>query len=84
MCSGGRPDDHEHDHSHDDEHGHAHDHGQPLDFAHAGRRPSGGAFMDNLRKPMPLGAKLRLVAKNTGRKIKLRQDCCDHPGEPGC
>ena len=42
------------------------------------------AFIRNLRQPMPLGEKLRLAAHNTAIKIKTRQPCCGHPGEPGC
>jgi hypothetical protein len=40
--------------------------------------------MRNLRVPMPLGRKVRLVIRNTAIKAKTRQSCCGHPGEPGC
>jgi hypothetical protein len=46
--------------------------------------PSPDAFMRNLRVPMPLGRKVRLVIRNTALKAKTRQNCCGHPGEPGC
>jgi hypothetical protein len=35
-------------------------------------------------QPMPLGPKIRLVVRNTSIKIKTHQQCCGHPGEPGC
>jgi len=41
-------------------------------------------FILNLRVKMPLCRKLYLVLRNTGIKIRKRQDCCGHPGEPGC
>ena len=44
----------------------------------------GNAFVRNLRQPMPLKEKLRLVARNVGIKITRMQSCCGHPGEPGC
>lgn len=47
-------------------------------------RPSSDAFMVNLRKDMPLPEKIRLVLRNTGTKIVRLQNCCGHPGEPGC
>jgi hypothetical protein len=34
--------------------------------------------------PMPLGKKISLLLRNNIVKIKNRQDCCGHPGEPGC
>ena len=40
--------------------------------------------LQNLRQPMPLGRKLRLVLRNTWRKIRTRSDCCGNYGEPGC
>lgn len=42
------------------------------------------AGLRNLRQPMPLGRKVRLVLLNTGRKIYRLKPCCGHPGEPGC
>jgi hypothetical protein len=47
-------------------------------------KPSRAAAMANLRQPMPLGRKLRLLSRNTWTKISLHQQCCGHPGEPGC
>ncbi len=38
----------------------------------------------NLRKPMPLDQKLRMIRRNIGVRIMKRQSCCGHPGEPGC
>jgi hypothetical protein len=45
-------------------------------------RPSD--YMANLREPMPLGRKLRLIAHNTWRKMRGLTPCCGHHGEPGC
>lgn len=48
-----------------------------------GRRAGIGAYLDNLRQPMPLPSKLWLIARNL--TLRLRgQACCGHPGEPGC
>lgn len=47
-------------------------------------KPSSSAFWINLRVPMPLAKKIRLTVRNMGIKIAKRQDCCGHPGEPGC
>ena len=47
-------------------------------------RPRPSASLRNLMVPMPLGRKIRLVVRNTAIKIKTRQTCCGHPGEPGC
>jgi hypothetical protein len=38
----------------------------------------------NLSVPMPLHRKLWLILRNFAIKIRRRQDCCGHPGEPGC
>jgi hypothetical protein len=46
--------------------------------------PNADAFRRNLRVPMPLGRKVRLVIKNTAIKIGTLHNCCGHPGEPGC
>ncbi len=43
-----------------------------------------GAFLQNLRAPMPLGRKIHLVFRNSWIKISRGQSCCGHPGEPGC
>ena len=50
----------------------------------AERREMTSPFIVNLRVKMPLCRKLYLVLRNTGIKIRKRQDCCGHPGEPGC
>jgi len=47
-------------------------------------RPVPSEALANLRQPMPLGRKLRLLARNTWLKIRNRSTCCGHPGEPGC
>ena len=46
--------------------------------------PSAAAFRENLREPMPLVRKVRLVVRNTLRKVFTLSECCGHPGEPGC
>ncbi|MGV8082073.1 MAG: hypothetical protein AB2L09_00320 [Coriobacteriia bacterium] len=48
------------------------------------KRPSPNAFARNLRQPMPLGRKIRLVVRNSALKVVRLQQCCGHPGEPGC
>ena len=50
----------------------------------AGNGPTPSAFTRNLRTPMPLGKKLRLVSSNLCIKVSRHQTCCGHPGEPGC
>ena len=42
------------------------------------------ASWQNLRVPMSLRRKLRLVARNEWIKLRHAQPCCGHPGEPGC
>jgi len=49
-----------------------------------GKRPNSGAFLTNLRAPMPLRRKLRLLVSNNWLKLRRRSSCCGHPGEPGC
>jgi hypothetical protein len=46
-------------------------------------RPSLDSFYSNLKKPMPLGRKVKLFLKNW-LKIRRWDTCCGHPGEPGC
>jgi hypothetical protein len=48
------------------------------------RRPSLGDFLTNLDQPMPVRAKLSRLTRNLWRRVALRQNCCGHPGEPGC
>jgi len=40
--------------------------------------------LDNLKAPLPLPRKLRLVAGNSLLKLRKPRGCCGHPGEPGC
>ena len=44
--------------------------------------PSAKAFFTNMK--VPLHRKLQLVLRNNLIKMRKRQDCCGHPGEPGC
>jgi hypothetical protein len=46
--------------------------------------PNLRSFFSNMSVKMPLHKKLYLVLRNWGIKIVKRQDCCGHPGEPGC
>jgi hypothetical protein len=41
-------------------------------------------FISNLKSPLPLKKKIKLLIKNTWTKIYTRKACCGHPGEPGC
>ncbi len=47
-------------------------------------RPDPGKFWENLRRPMPLGRKVRLLVANMWRRAVRLQDCCGHAGQPGC
>ncbi len=48
-------------------------------------RPSSGSYLANLRAPMPLGRKVRLIVRNVGRRLVPRPSaCCGNHGEPGC
>ncbi|MCH8897272.1 MAG: hypothetical protein IIC33_03140 [Chloroflexi bacterium] len=38
----------------------------------------------NLRQPMPLRRKLRLLLINSLLKLKTRRSCCGNFGQPGC
>jgi len=46
--------------------------------------PTIRAFFTNMSVKMPLPKKIYLVLRNYGIKIVRRQNCCGHPGEPGC
>ena len=46
--------------------------------------PSPQAVMANLRLPMSVGRKMRLLVRNYWTRLVRRQTCCGHPGEPGC
>jgi hypothetical protein len=48
------------------------------------RRGTIAEAADNLRQPLPLTLKLRLLARNNWRKLRTRSDCCGNYGEPGC
>jgi hypothetical protein len=47
-------------------------------------QPSLSVVWANLRQPMPISRKLRLIAQNYAIRFRKRQDCCGHPGQPGC
>ena len=47
-------------------------------------RPSLSAFLSNLRQPIPASRWLYLFVRNLSVRVVRRQDCCGHPGEPGC
>ncbi len=48
-------------------------------------QPSADSYWRNLRQPMPLGKKLRLLVRNASRRLFPKPaTCCGHPGEPGC
>jgi hypothetical protein len=51
---------------------------------HAKERPNAKAALDNLRKPLSSGKKISLVLRNFALRIVKLQNCCGHPGEPGC
>ena len=51
---------------------------------HQSDKPAPQEFLENLRRPMPLRRKLRLIARNNWIKIRTRSDCCGNYGEPGC
>jgi hypothetical protein len=40
--------------------------------------------VQNLRQPMPVGRKAKLLLRNTWLKLRTRSDCCGNYGEPGC
>jgi hypothetical protein len=47
-------------------------------------RPSPRDFFTNLQGPGAWTEKLRLLARNNWLKLINLQNCCGHPGEPGC
>jgi hypothetical protein len=47
-------------------------------------RPSLSDFVDNLRRPVPRARWVYLLVRNLGLRVVRRQNCCGHPGEPGC
>ncbi len=46
--------------------------------------PDFRSWFHNMSVPMPWHKKLRLTLRNFWIKIRNRQDCCGHRGEPGC
>lgn len=48
------------------------------------KRSRVGAMFTNMKVKMPLHRKLYLVFRNNWIKIRTRQGCCGHLGEPGC
>lgn len=48
------------------------------------QRPEVRAFLTNLSGPEPWTVKIRLLLRNNWLKLRRRQNCCGHPGEPGC
>jgi hypothetical protein len=48
------------------------------------RNQSFRSFLTNMSQPMPLPEKLGKLVRNFWRRAVLRQNCCGHPGEPGC
>jgi hypothetical protein len=48
-------------------------------------RPSLGAVFANWRAyDAPFLTKLRLAARNNWTKLRRRDTCCGHEGQPGC
>jgi hypothetical protein len=46
--------------------------------------PSVSESWRNLKQPLPLWLKARLMIENTLIKIRRGSSCCGHYGEPGC
>jgi hypothetical protein len=44
----------------------------------------GSQSIQNLRQPMPLGRKIKLILRNNWIKLRTRSSCCGNYGEPGC
>ena len=42
------------------------------------------AFIANLRIPMAIGRKLRLIRDNNMTKLRRMRGCCGDYGQPGC
>jgi hypothetical protein len=48
-------------------------------------KPSLGSFFSNWSTyDAPFATKLRMAASNTYIKLRHRQACCGHGGQPGC
>lgn len=53
----------------------------------SGRRSAHGTLPQawrNFFQPMPLDRKMRLFYRNLRIRLRTRQACCGHAGEPGC
>jgi hypothetical protein len=48
------------------------------------RRGTTSESIQNLRQPMPMGRKIKLVLRNSLTKLNTRSSCCGNYGEPGC
>jgi len=48
------------------------------------KRPSIRVVFTNMKVKVPLRRKLYLLFRNNWIKIRTRQNCCGHLGEPGC
>lgn len=48
------------------------------------QRPSLSDFFTNMNQPMPFSEKISKLIYNLWQRVVLRQNCCGHPGEPGC
>lgn len=47
-------------------------------------QPSLRATLENVRRPMPLGRKLKRFLRNNWIKVRTGSNCCGNHGEPGC
>ena len=41
-------------------------------------------YAQNMRQPMPLARKIKLVLRNNAIKLRTGSTCCGNYGEPGC
>jgi hypothetical protein len=41
-------------------------------------------YFQNMRQPMPLARKIKLVLRNNAIKVRTGSTCCGNYGEPGC
>jgi hypothetical protein len=57
---------------------------EQVDSSSPRKRPSIRVAFTNMKVKMPLRRKLYLLFRNNWIKIRTRQDCCGHLGEPGC
>jgi hypothetical protein len=47
-------------------------------------KPTLRSFFTNLHVDIPWPKKIKLLLKNNWIKIRSFNNCCGHPGEPGC